>query len=417
MIAPCGCDKIILESFLQRPAERPIILNGDRLEMNEKEISEIRRRFRPDKSNINRVRGCYVNEKREIVSQFNQSLRIMSQEESESLLGILKKTLSGTMGKNLIDIEFATQQVVDGEEHKLLMALRNSSLDDDEAVQTFFTRVIETLSLDENYLILLAYDKYDVPNYAKDGDKQNDSSDVFSYFLCSVCPVKMTKPALGYYAPENIFRNITADWVVSPPELGFMFPAFDDRCTNIYNAVYYTRNVAENHVEFVDTVFRTEVPMPAAAQKETFEAILSDTIADDCSLQVVQAVHEQLSGLIAEHKANKVREPLLVSKQTVKGVLESCGVSEDHMVAFEERYDDAFGTNKEISPRNIVDTKQLEVRTPDVTIRVSPGCGDLVETRVINGRKYILIRADQGVEVNGVSINILEEKEYVGQNI
>lgn len=377
--------------------------------MNEKEIAEIRRRFRPDKSNITRVRGCYVNEKREIVSQFDQSLRIMSQEESEALLGILKKTLSGTLGKNLVDIEFATQQVVDGEEHKLLMALRSSSLDDEEAVQTFFNRVIEVINLDENYLILLAYDKYDVPSYTKDGEKQNESTDVFSYFLCSICPVKMTKPALGYYAPENMFRNITADWVVSPPELGFMFPAFDDRSTNIYNAIYYSRNIAENHPEFIETVFKTDIPMPAAAQKETFETILSDTIADDCSLNVVQAVHEQLSGMIVEHKANKIREPLTISKQTIKDVLETCGVSEDHMSAFEERYDDAFGADKEISPRNIVDTKQIELRTPDVTIRVSPGCGDMIETRVINGRKYILVRADQGVEVNGVAISILEQ--------
>lgn len=376
--------------------------------MNEKEIAEIRRRFRPDKSNITRVRGCYVNEKREIVSQFNQSLHILPQEESEALLGILKKTLSGTLGKNLIDIEFATQQVVDGEEHKLLMALRSSSLDDEEAVQAFYARVIEALDLDENYLVLLAYDKYDVPSYTKDGERQDESSDMFSYILCSVCPVKMTKPALGYYAPENIFRNISADWVVSPPELGFMFPAFDDRSTNIYNAVYYSRSIAESHAEFVDAIFKTDIAMPAAAQKETFEAILGDAIADDCSFQVVQMVHEQLSGLIAEHKANKVREPLAVSKQTVKEVLESCGVSQDHMVVFEEKYDEAFGAGKEISPRNIVDTRQLEVRTPEVTIHVSPGSGNLVETRIIDGRKYILIRADQGVEVNGVSINISE---------
>lgn len=376
--------------------------------MNEKEIAEIRRRFRPDKSNITRVRGCYVNEKREIVSSFSQSLHLMSQEESEALLGILKKTLSGTLGKNLLDIEFATRQVVEGEEHKLLMALKNSSLDDDLAAQTFYERVIEALDLDQNYLILLAFDKYDVPNYSKDGEGSNGSTDVFSYFLCSVCPVKMTKPALGYYAPENLFRNIPVDWVVSPPELGFMFPAFDDRSTNIYNAAYYTRNIAESHAEFIDAIFKTEAPMPAAEQKELFESVLGDGVADGCSLQVVQTVQEQLSGLIAEHKAAKVREPLVVSKQTVKDVLTSCGVSDAQVASFEQRYDDAFGADKALSPRNLVDTRQLEVRMPDVTIRVSPGCGGLVETRVINGRKYILIRADQGVEVNGVPISITE---------
>lgn len=374
--------------------------------MREKEIAEIRRRFRSDRSNIARIRGCYVNEQREIVSEFNQALALMPQEESEELLAILKKTLSGTAGKNLVDIEFATQQVLEGEEHKLLMALRSSSLNDENAIHDFYRRVIESLVIEGNYLILMAFDKYDVPSYAKDGEKQDDSSEVFSYFLCSICPIKQTKPALGYFIPENTFRNVTADWVVSPPELGFMFPAFDDRSANIYSAVYYTRNSAESHPEFADAVFKTEVPMPAAEQKETFQSILGDTVAEDCSFDVVQAVHGQLSGMIEEHKANKEEEPLTISKKTVRGVLESCGVSDSRMNAFEEKYDEEFGDDARISPRNLVDTKQFEVRTPDVTIRVNPERADLVETRMIDGAKYILIRADEGVEVNGVSITI-----------
>lgn len=375
--------------------------------MNEKEIAEIRRRFRPDKSNITRIRGCYVNENREIVSEFNQSLGLMSQAESEELLGILKKTLSGTIGKNLIDIEFATKQVLEGDEHKLLMAIRNSSLDDDAAVQEFYNRIIQTLHMEGNYLILLASDKYDVPFYSKDGENQG-SSEVFSYFLCSICPVKLTKQMLGYYAYENVFRNIDENCYVSAPEIGFMFPAFDDRSANIYNAVYYSRNIKESHTEFVDTVFKCEIPMPAAVQKEVFQSILSDSVAEECDFDVVQAVHEQLSGIIEEHKINKEQDLLLISKKTVKGVLESCGVDESRVTAFEEKYDAEFGADTEISPRNIIDTKQFEVRTPNVTIRVNPERSDLVKTQIINGAKYILIRADEGVEVNGVNIMISE---------
>lgn len=375
--------------------------------MNEKEVAEIRRRFRPEKSNINFIRGCYVNDKREIVSEFRQSLALTPQEESEKILAVLKRTLSGALGKNLIDIEFATQQVVDSEEHGLLMELRNSSLNNEEAIQAIFQRVVQSLSLEGHYVILLAHDTYDVPYRSKDGDEQGEaSSEVFSYFLCSVCPVKMTKPALSYYVNENMFHNRKEDWIVSAPELGFLFPAFEDRSANIYSALYYTRDTAENHPEFVDAVFKTEIPMPAAEQKETFQAVLGDTLAEDCSYDVVQTVHEQLCGMIEEHKANKEAEPLVVSKNTVKRVLESCGVSEDRVAAFDEKYDTAFGENVGISPRNIVDSKQFEVCTPDVTIRVKPERGDLVETRVIDGVKYILIRADEGVEVNGVPIHI-----------
>jgi len=375
--------------------------------MNEKEVAEIRRRFRQDKSNITHIRGCYVNEKREIVSEFDQALALMSQEETETFLAILKRTLSGTLGKNLIDISFETDQVVHGEEHKLLMTLRNSSLKDETAVQTFFQRVIGSLNVEGNYLILLAHDRYDVPFRSKDGEKQADaSSEVFSYILCSICPVKLIHPALSYYVFENQFRNRSADWIVSAPELGFIFPAFDDRSTNLYNALYYSHDIKENHDEFVDAVFQSEIPLPAAEQKEMFQAMLEETLAEDCCYEAVQAVHEQLCGMIEEHKSNKEPAPLVISKETIKGVLKSCGASDSGMTAFEEQYNAQFGADTELSPRNLVDTKQLEVCTPDVTIRVNPERSDLVETRVINGVKYILIRADEGVEVNGVSVHI-----------
>lgn len=375
--------------------------------MTEKEIAELRRRFRADKSNISHVRGCYVNEKREIISEFDQSLAMMNQEESEELLGILRKTLSGTVGKNLLDITFDTRQVVEGDEHKLLMSLRSSQLGDQEAVQAFFQRIIQSLDLEGNYLILLAYDAYDVPYRSRDGERQDDaSSEVFSYILCSICPVKLTKAALSYFVYENKFRNLEADWVVAPPEAGFLFPAFDDRSTNLYNALYYTRDTGENHPDLVNAIFRTQAPMPAAVQMETFQTILGDTLSGDCSYQVVQAVHDRLCGMIEEHRANKVEEPLVVSKGTVEQVLQSCGVAEEHVEAFGERYDGAFGPEADLSPRNLVDTRQLEVRTPDVTIRVNPDRGDLVETRMIDGTRYILIRAEEGVEVNGVQVQI-----------
>lgn len=375
--------------------------------MNEKEIAELRRRFRADKSSISRVRGCYVNEKREIISQFDQSLGILGQTESEQLLSTLRKTLSGTLGKNLLDIPFDTRQVVEGDQHKLLMTLRNPALRDEEAVSVFYQRVIQSLDLEGNYLILLVQDDYDVPYRSQDGERQDDaSSEVFRYILCSICPVKQTKEALSYYVYENAFHSISADWVVSAPEMGFLFPSFDERSTNLYDALYYCKDTSQTHPDFVEAVFHAPAPMPAAEQMETFQALLEDTLSDECRYQVVQSVHGQLREMIEEHKANKVEEPLVVDKGTVRRVLEHSGVSEEHVEAFEERYDDAFGADADLSPRNLVDTKQLEITTPDVTIKVSPDRGDLVETRLIDGARYILIRAEEGVAVNGVPIQI-----------
>ena len=375
--------------------------------MNEKEIAEIRRRFRPDKTNISKIRGCYVNESHEIISEFYESLGLMTPEQAEDILSRLKKTLSGTVGKNLIDMEFSTQQVLESDEHKLLTTLRKSGLSDDTAVKECFEKIRSSLTIEGAYLILLANKSYDVPSFSKDGEEKEESTEIFSYFVCAVCPVKLTKPALGYHAHESKFCNIRSDWAVGVPEIGFMFPAFENRGANIYKALYYTHNVSESQESFVQTVFGTEipVPMPAAEQKETFRSILSETIAEDCNMNVVKAVHTEISEMIEEHKSTKKEDPLTVSKANVKEVLTSCNVPEERIQAFEERFDEAFGEEAEISAVNLA-SKQFEVTTADVSIKVSGDRGDLIRTKMIDGVKYILIRADDSVEVNGVRINI-----------
>lgn len=378
--------------------------------MNRKEISEIRRRFNLDKNAISCIRGCYVNDKREIVSMFNRPLMSFPQEEAEKYLAIFRRTLAGVPGRNLVDMVFRPDQVMDGEEHRLLTAMRNTALKVEEGVQAFYQKVIDSLEIEGNYLILLTHDAYDVPFRGRDDLKVDDASEeVFDYILCSICPVKLTKPALSYFASDNEFHDREQDWVVASPELGFMFPTFDDRAANIYNALYYTRDTATMHDEFISAIFNTDAPMPAAEQKETFQALLEDAIGDDLSYEVVQTVHEQIRSMIEEQKSDKEAEAPVVSKREVKAMLENCGVPEERVTAFEEKYDADFGATIELGAQNIVDERKFEVRTPDVVIQVNPERSDLVETRVIDGFKYILIRADEGVEVNGVNINIGKE--------
>lgn len=374
--------------------------------MTEKEIAEIKRRFNIDKTNIRCIRGCYVNEEKEVISQLSQTFGTIPRDEAEELLGIIKKTLSGTIGRNLIDIEYSNRQVIEGEEHKLLMKLRDSMLEDEEAVTELYQKIIRSFDTEGKYLILLTCEAYDVPSYTKDDMKLENSSNVFTYVVCSICPVKPTKPALSYYASENQFRNISTDWVIAAPELGFMFPAFDDRQANIYNALYYIKNCSVSYTDFVDEIFKCEVPMPAETQKEVFNSIIEESVSDDCSFDVVQTVHEHISAMIEDHKERKEQEPLVISKNTVKDVLQYCGVSEQHIEAFEEKYNDEFGEFTELSPKNIVDIKKFEVCTPDITIKVNPERKDLVKTQIIDGVKYIIIRAEDNVEVNGININI-----------
>ena len=380
--------------------------------MNEKEIGEIRRHLRRDRSNMTAIYGCFVNDNKEIISEYRASTGIMSENEADKYFAILRKALSGSVGKNLIDLTFKTSQVAGSPEHELLMKLRESKLQDEELRMTLYKKMIDTIVLEGNYLILLGCDAYDVPFKSKDDTLQNDSADeTFTYLICAVCPVKQTKPNLHYVPEEKTFHDGAMNQPVSAPEIGFLFPAFDNRSTNIYNALYYTHNTKENQDALIEAVFNTPVPKPAAEQKKCFEALLTTALGDECNLDVVQTVHEQLCERMELHKESKVPDPLLIDKNVLKDVLSSCGVSETGVAKFSVQYDEAFGFEAELHPKNIIDSKRFEIHTPDIAIKIDPTRTDLVETRVIGGVKYIMINADEDVEVNGVSIHFQGEKE------
>lgn len=380
--------------------------------MNEKEVGEIRRHTRRDRSNMTAIYGCFVNDNKEIIAEFRSSTGIMSENEADKYFAILRKVLSGSIGKNLIDLTFKTSQVAGSPEHQLLMDLRKDKLQNDELRMELYKKIIENTVLESNYLILLGCDSYDVPFKSKDDIMQADSSEeTYTYLLCAVCPVKQTKPNLHYVPEEKTFHDGAMNQPVSAPEFGFLFPAFDNRATNIYNALYYTHNIKENQDALIEAVFNTPVPKPAAEQKKCFEALLTTALGEECNLDVVQTVHEQLCERIELHKESKVPEPLLIDKEVVKDVLTSCGVSEECVAKFSVSYDETFGFEAELHPKNIIDNKRLEVHTPDVAIKIDPTRGDLIETRTIGGVKYIMICADEDVEVNGVSIHIDGEKK------
>ena len=374
--------------------------------MNQKELSELRRRFRPEKSAISHIYGCYVNGSREIISYLDEPMGMMPQEEAEKYLGLLKKALSGTLGRNLVDIVFSTQQVMDSDEHRFLMGLRDSQLKDGALRQSFYDKVITSLDMDgSNYLILLAHDAYDVPYKGRDGELQDDASDtVFSYIICCVCPVKDGKLELGFFSGENEFHSCAANQIVAPPELGFLFPAFDDRAANIYNALLYSKKADQLHQEFINAVFRTEPPLSAAEQREAFEGALTGALEDACSIEVVQAVHERLRDQIVQHKETKDPEPLALTAGDIGNILRDCSVPEERVSAFLERCGERLGANVVLNPVNLIESGKFEVETADAKLSLDPEHSYLLEMRVIDGRQYLLFPADS-VTVNGLPVH------------
>ena len=370
--------------------------------MIDKEISEIRRHVRRDRANMMYLYGCYVNDNKEIISTFRQGFGTMPENEADQFFALFKKCLSGSLGKNLIDIAFRTRQVAEGPEHKLLMTLRGSHLTNEEALHAFYQKVAESVTIDGEYLVLIGCDVYDVP--FKGG--AFNSEEVFRYLLCAICPIKRVKPALEYKTTEKEVHDSAIAQRLSAPVLGFMFPAFDDRSTNIYNALLYTKDAGDDHEAFVSAVFDATPFTPAEQQKQNFEALLGSALDDECSLDVIKAVYDDIDERILLHKESRVPDPLTISKDDIKSVLYSEGVSEEKIARFSVNYDSVFGFEAKILAKNLIDQKKFEVKTPDVTIKVDPDRTDLVETRIINGVKYIVVCVDEDVEANGTRVTI-----------
>lgn len=377
--------------------------------MNQKELNEIRRRFKPDRTAISKVYGCYVSSARQIISYIDAPMGLMSQEEQEMFLNLLEKSLSGALGRNLIDIVFSTAQVADSDEHRLLQTLRQTALQDPNAREMLYRRIIDSIDMgDSSYLILLAADAYDVPRRGSDDQVLADGSDtVFKYFVCSICPVKDPTLALRYSDELSEFHSCSTGHIASPPELGFLFPAFDDRAANIYNALF-TARTPRSCIRRSSTRSFTSRKRPCPPRSRRTSSVRLSATCSSASAATMSSSPSTSSwrGRIQEHKESHDPEPLELSVREVGEVLSNSGVPSEKAEAFEAKCRRQYGENAALNPKNLIEAGKFQVTTPEVKITVSPEYSYMVEARVIDGRKYILIPADENVEVNGITVNI-----------
>lgn len=377
--------------------------------MNKKEVTEIKKQFTPSNCAVTRICGCYVDGEKEKKTELKEAFLSLPEEEMFKYFDIFRKSLSGTIGKNLLNMEFPLETEAEGGTQEFLLKLRNSRLTDDELLESFYDRVIEAYDYGENYLILLIHAAYDIPGKSSDGSEMFDASDeVYDYILCSICPVKLSKPALSYHAEENSFHDRIRDWIVEMPDVGFLFPAFNDRSTDIHNLLYYSRNAENLQANLAEQLLGCVLPLSAAGQKETFRALIEETLGEECEYEVVKNIHENLNELIEQNSDNP--EPLALDKAEVKYLLAKSGVEEEKLQDFEKQYDAAAGENTALLASNVADTKKFEIKTPDIVIQVKPECADLVETRLIDGRKCIVIGVDDRVEINGITARTVTAK-------
>ena len=319
---------------------------------------------------------------------------------------IFKKTLSGTLGKNLMNMEFPLEQEAEGGTQEFLMRLRASRLTDDALLEAFYDKIIENYDYPENYYIILIHAVYDIPGKASDGTEMFDASEeIYDHILCSICPVKLSKAGLCYNAETNNIEDRIRDWIVEMPDLGFLFPVFNDRSTDIHGILYYTKNAEQLRSAFIDELLGCTTPLSAGGQRDSFNALIEETLGDDCAYETVVNIHEKLGELVEAQK--ELPDPVILTRSEVKRLLEDCGVNEEKLEMFDHQYEAAAGESASLMAANLTNTRRMEIKTPDVVIHVNPERADLVETRVIDGRKCLVIPMEGEVVVNGVHINLI----------
>lgn len=419
--------------------------------MNKKDILELKRRFKKDACTFTRMCGCYVDADRNKVTTFAETFLNLEDEEFYKYLEIAKKIMSGTIGNNILELEFPTAEEAPGGRQQFLMGLRESALKNDDLMDTFYDLVIDSYDYVGNYLILVFHDAYDVMTKTSDNNKLDESEEVYEYLLCAICPVTLTKPGLGYREDENRIGPRIRDWVVGVPDTGFVFPAFTDRSTDIHSVMFYTRDTKTPHAEFMESGLGCGTKLTATEKKLTFQSIVKEVIDDEEDGEALFLnIQGNINDMIPITEDETVEpEPVIMTVNTIAEVLTESGVPEEQVAVIEKVYEDVFGEELP-EAEQLVDPKLVEanskrkdrlelvqqveslkqqleetrslpvapsdddeddvpaVKTYDVILRVKPEKVSQIHSQVIDGQKCLVIPMDEDehAAVNGVNTTV-----------
>ena len=410
--------------------------------MNKKDVMELKKRFKKESCSIDRLAGCYVDANKNKAIKFNESFLNMDDEEFYKYLEIAKKTLTGTLGNNILELDFPLEEEATGGKQHFLYALRNDGLSSEELLDRLYDLIIDGYNYVGNYLILVFHDTYDIITKTSDNMKLDESEEVYEYLLVSICPVVLSKAGLGVREDENRICARIRDWIVGVPDLGFLFPAFDNRSADIHKVDYFIRDAKDSHSEVISDVLGCAPRMTATEQRNTFSAIVKRAFANDTENgeEALINIQESFNARIntGEELTESEINSIILTPETMDEILIENNIDGEKARVIKEVTLDEF--MEELPPvSNLIDSKalaanekerekkelvkevaslknkvsELEEATSssesgDVSIFVYPERADEIHTEIIDDKKYILIPVDDNssVKVNGVDKNL-----------
>ena len=372
--------------------------------MDRKAVLEVRKLFDKNDCRIDRMRGCYVNGEKQIIADLQDRFYSFEDEELFQYCELFKKAVSGRIGRTLFNIEFPLAEEKEGGAQEKLYRLLKSELKDETLLQEFFQEIIQNFSFAGNYLILLVHGVYDIPGRTKDRVGLSDGSEyVYPFLELSICPVELLREGLCYDAEAKSFLSRMENWSVKKPDIGLLYPAFNERNTDLHGALWYARSEKTRHEELAAVLLGTELPRAESAEKDAFREIVERSLGEDCNFTLVQSLQEAVNRF-AEGDS-EITEPPVLSKGEFKRLLDECGAEEEALSRLDEVYEEVLGEGKEaLLVENLSAPKTLTVATDSLQLKLQSDASELLSTRVIDGREYFLIPVSEDVTVNGIRL-------------
>ena len=381
--------------------------------MNKKEINEIKKNLDKDSGffTINHVVTACVDAEKKIKCMTNQMNNLIAEDESELIVAYLKKILSGSIGKNLLEYHFPNDAYLEGGAQLFMNEVLRSKLTDEELVQKYIDRIIEKMEYLSTYTIFTAHCTYAVKNKNKnlDDDIGGDSDTNYNFIITAICPVNLRIDGLIYDEQANsIAKKETADRIVDPPTDGFLFPLFSDRQSDINGVLYYTKNAKKPNSSIVEELLGCEYSMSGVSEKATFHAIMNNVCGDELDLKVINTVNSKIQDII-DRNAHETEIPTVNSKD-ISNILWESGISQQKLEHLPKVYETALG-EKELTCANLVDKKTV-LTVPGVTVNISKDGMERVRTQTVGGRKCLVIELDEdNMSVNGLETTLEQAKQ------
>ena len=374
--------------------------------MNKKEIAEIKKNFTDDCGffTVNHVVTAFVDAEKNIKCKTNQLYNTIPQDESELIMINLKKVLSGSIGKNLLEYSFPKDAYLEGGAQPFLYATLKSKLLDEEAVDKFLNEIVEKMEYVSTYTIFTAHCTYSVIKKNKNDDFEEDSDIDYNFLITAICPVNLRIDGLIYNEESNsIAKKESSDRIVELPTDGFLYPLFNDRSPDVNGVLYYTKNPKKPNTSVVNELLGCEFSMTCQNEKETFKAILNNVVGDELDYDLITTVNEKIQEVV-DQNAHETEIPT-IDDHKLSSILWEAGVSQDKLDNLPKVYESAVG-DKPLTAINLVEKKTV-VTAPSITVNIGKDAVDKVKTQIIDGRKCLIIDLDDPeIAVNGLETTI-----------